>query len=97
MGEVVAVLKNTATGEIREYVSQVEDQYLDGQQFWWTDGNASCDCNRSMFFAEVGGEKDPEAECGNERIELKALRINGVDMLPLDETYSEWCKRKQKS
>lgn len=32
--------------------------------FWWKNGNASCDCNRGLFFAHAKGESDePDHEC----------------------------------
>jgi len=33
-------------------------------EFWWTDGNAGCDCNRRMFFARAVEPNEPEPACG---------------------------------
>lgn len=34
--------------------------------FWWTEGNAACDCNRGDFFLQaLGQESDDESECGD--------------------------------
>lgn len=56
-------LRNNATGEIRTVRFDFEyDEYS------WTDGNFGCDCNRSDFFAEAGGEEvDDQSPCGEHR------------------------------
>jgi len=28
--------------------------------YWWEDGNASCDCNRGLFFERFLGNDDPD-------------------------------------
>jgi len=28
-------------------------------EFWWREGNASCDCNRELFFCNARNEEDP--------------------------------------
>jgi hypothetical protein len=45
----------------------------DGQPnlFWWLEGNASCDCNRGIFFL---GQSLDDAECGEERFTLLRIR-----------------------
>lgn len=36
-----------------------DDPQLIGLEFMWSEGNYSCDCNRSLFFQEAGGVEDP--------------------------------------
>lgn len=46
-------------------------------EFWWAEGNASCDCNRRLFFARARGEDDSEkAECSNG---LYSVRCSDAD------------------
>lgn len=73
---MIIALRNTETGEVRKV-----DPYLkyDGTKEWmnelewfWTEGNFSCDCNRWMAF-EWAADGDPdldEAECGEGRFEI---------------------------
>ncbi len=49
----VAIREN-ATGEIR--LCEQDLEWQDHSDFWWTEGNMACDCNRSVEFAEAGGE-----------------------------------------
>ncbi len=54
-------ITEVATGITRE--SHIKwDWYRDGMsdEFWWTEGNFGCDCNRRMEFRRAGG--DPEIE-----------------------------------
>jgi len=44
-------------------MSNEDDLYL--VESMWTDGNYSCDCNRAAFIAQLRGEDDPDAPCGN--------------------------------
>ena len=58
----VAIRKNE-TGEIRLCKQNLE--WGEHSDYWWTEGNMGCDCNRFLEFERSGGE-DPEwdaAEC----------------------------------
>ncbi len=47
-------IRNNETGEIRMCAQDLERGA--GSDFWWTDGNMACDCNRALTFARVGNE-----------------------------------------
>ena len=65
-------IRCNATGENRQSDAQarLEDRG-DGRasespnEWWWSDGNAACDCNRAMFFAQAADEPDPNLDCGH--------------------------------
>ena len=65
--KIVEAIRCNATGEIRERESSI--QWFKGDDgphtFWWSDGNAACDCNRAAFFADMGGEPDPNVDCSH--------------------------------
>lgn len=43
-----------------------EDDWDEGSEFRWTEGNQACDCNRRGAFALAMGEPDPDyGECGD--------------------------------
>lgn len=72
----------------RPFDEDFPDESLRCAAFWWTDGNAACDCNRGLFLARDLGlpEDDPlgDLPCshhGEGRIVIKAATLNG---LPLD-------------
>lgn len=61
-------IRRNADGETRDYQSTCPWQtYDDGTDnlYWWTEGNGGCDCNRSMCFAQAGGEPtNIDVPCG---------------------------------
>lgn len=41
-------------------------------EYWWKDGNASCDCNRELFFLRARDEEEPdEPECGEGKYSVR--------------------------
>lgn len=83
MAEVKVLLHDTATGDEGWDVHQVEPQYVETQEFWWTEGNAACDCNRLMFLHRALGKERPDKDgtdypCGDSRVVIKAATIDGV-------------------
>lgn len=53
-------IEDTKTGETRRREAEwPHDPH--GLEFYWTDGNMGCDCNRSMEFARAGGASDEDA------------------------------------
>ena len=67
-------ITDTETGETRIY----EDEYP-YNDFLWTEGNYSCDCNRGLFFERAGGrEPDPhEHMCGFSRFTIEVIEWRG--------------------
>ncbi len=60
-------IKNNKTGEIRQHIEK-DENWFDGSDFMWTEGNYSCDCNRALYFARANGSDDELAEgqdCGD--------------------------------
>ena len=75
------LIEDTRTGEKRTYKHQVERQYAyredDGSfsDFWWSEGNASCDCNRYRFFHAYDGLSTSEERptCGYDRFRIVSI------------------------
>ena len=51
----------------------VDEDTPEGMEFWWTEGNGGCDCNRSLYISKSYPDF-PELDCGDE-IELKSINI----------------------
>lgn len=32
-------------------------------EYWWTEGNGGCDCNRALFFEYAGSDREPAERC----------------------------------
>lgn len=47
--------REVATNQEREKV--YEFKWEEGSDFWWSDGNFSCDCNRELEFERAGGHE----------------------------------------
>lgn len=80
------------TGRVRT----IEDELVDADDprelnpWYWTDGNASCDCNRELYFLRACGEDEDEGEvrCGSTRyrvnIRLKTGEYLHIEFYPSD-------------
>lgn len=75
MGKLVATLRDTQTGETR--VDESDYSYgAESAEFYWTEGNMSCDCNRAIIFGNEDG-----VCCTGKRYELLSLTLDGVSVL----------------
>ncbi|MHC4370403.1 MAG: hypothetical protein ACYSW8_22560, partial [Planctomycetota bacterium] len=58
----------------------------EGSDFWWTDGNMGCDCNRHLEFERAGGE-DPDlddAVCGSDLYSVIEIIFPDGDSLRIE-------------
>lgn len=61
-------------GKQYKYVYDFGEGYpYESAEFMYTEGNYSCDCNRSIFIQEHCDNDFPEMECGEE-IKLVSLK-----------------------
>jgi len=58
--KTIVLIKKVDTQEIRKYDGG-EYPYLNTAIFQWSEGNYSCDCNRSLFF-DYANDGDGEGE-----------------------------------
>ena len=61
-------------------VSMVWPEWDWTDSFWWTEGNAACDCNRGNWFNEEIGDTS-ESECGNDRYEVRLTNKDTGEVL----------------
>ncbi len=40
-------------------IVEIPPEYAPENEFWWTDGNMGCDCNREVVFEYVTGKTHP--------------------------------------
>ncbi len=64
------VLRRNADGIERTY--HMDSEWDHSGDFWWSEGNGACDCNRAMIFDRLGGMDedqimDTDYSCGSER------------------------------
>ena len=76
-----AHITDTTTGETRVVFRDWE--WDDGADFWWSEGNFGCDCNRGNEYHDGG-----ENPCGDGRYTVRCVSIDGV-------TLYEDAKQKQ--
>ena len=75
MSERVRIrLRDTATGDEAEHSYDTNlalaDDPDDDEGFYWTDGNASCDCERGRVLNMALGRPDPNIPCGDSRVRI---------------------------
>lgn len=66
-----------------------EQAWKEGLEYFWSDGNHACDCNRARLLNEQHGLSLPQV-CGDEAITLVSLKVKGVEYLSGPE---EWIER----
>lgn len=54
-GGYTVSITDTTTGETRERTYDDLGEWDEGSEYWWTDGNFGCDCNRGLEFGRAGG------------------------------------------
>lgn len=73
MPNIKIEIRREEDGEVRSTVWK--DSVF--SEFWWSEGNGSCDCNRELFFLRAKGEDEPdEVQCGEERF---CVRVSDAD------------------
>lgn len=54
------------------------DDAMEGMNFWWSEGNGSCDCNRHTMFESVANPDhlDETVPCGDSEYSLVRIEID---------------------
>lgn len=55
-GPIMVTIRRNADQLVRSLSLDME---WDGDDTWFSEGSASCDCNRTSWFADAGGEDRP--------------------------------------
>lgn len=74
--DVTVTLRRTSDGVTRKW-TEARNSLCD-PRYWWEEGNGSCDCNRTIYFARAGGEEEPDDDeylCGDTAFELVDLKV----------------------
>jgi hypothetical protein len=65
----IAHITDTTTGETR--TMRLDGPFDHDEDFWWHEGNASCDCNRGAWFH--GGGRTEKHPCGDGRYRVRCV------------------------
>lgn len=77
-GPVTIEIIHNATGEVRTETRP--EVWGDGSYYWWTEGNASCDCNRTLIWERLGHEEDTDYDdlrCGDGTFTIRVVLPDG--------------------
>jgi hypothetical protein len=62
-----------------------------GSEFWWTEGNMSCDCNRMIQFKIAGNEdvteEDKMGDCSEGKFSVPYAILENGEKIELDSKY----------
>ena len=73
----IAHITDTMTGETRAV--RMHHGFAESSDYWWREGNASCDCNRGLWFQEdVDDDHFVEPSCGDGRYRVRCVDDNGT-------------------
>lgn len=82
---VIVTMEHVPTKTVRTYEADNYGPWTEASEFWWEEGNMSCDCNRALEFARAVGEDDPEGrECGHTEFRIVSIKSQSGELL-----YSE--------
>lgn len=56
------LIRKNETGE--ERLRRIDLDWGEGSEYWWQEGNMSCDCNRANEFLRVKGAGNLDHPCG---------------------------------
>jgi len=65
----VVIVRNSDGAQIVDVPSH-KPRYTWADEFWWTEGNMGCDCNRALCWTRAHGEPDADDECGHSRFHV---------------------------
>lgn len=75
-------MRENASGKTVRFVMR-EIAWGDGSEFWWSEGNYSCDCNRELEWREANGlprfreEEDiPEPHCTSDKYAVVKIELS---------------------
>ena len=67
-------LQRNSDGKIVDSVQEFEWQ--ESSEFWWSDGNMGCDCNRHLEFERaLGNEPEKHYKCGITDYKILSITI----------------------
>lgn len=77
-------IRNNATKEIRN--CKLTGKWDDNREFYWTEGNGSCDCNREIRFRMAENETvDESIKCGDSAFSILYVMRCGKVICEFDE------------
>lgn len=81
----------TRWAEAHQGSGVTEMDSLRGIEFWWTEGNMACDCNRHGEFERIAdpdcGNLAMEYGCGNRDYDLVWFEVEGMPRMTPRELY----------
>lgn len=64
-------ISRNADGVVRVTTWENWFEWNDGSEFWWSEGNYACDCNREGLFLGTG--PTAETRCGRDRYTVVSI------------------------
>lgn len=86
MGYFVDIRRNEDGVIHRYYMADLS--WDAGSDYWWQEGNMSCDCNRELYFARAIGEEAESVQCGDEAFSVRCVAEDGTALYE-DESWDE--------
>lgn len=85
-------IERVSDHKVVTYDEPIETQYVDHQEFWWSKGNGSCDCNRALFFSYNApkGESFPKnyrPSCGEGKYRVRVM--HGTELIFEDKEFGK--------
>lgn len=82
-------ITDTVRGETR--LAKMDDlDWHSASDYWWTEGNFCCDCNRGDVWTRAGGEEPGENDypCGYERFHVAHAILEDGTLVKIDDALA---------
>lgn len=71
-------ITRVSDGAVAVFSEDWMKNWSEGEEYNWSDGNWSCDCNRADFFHRARKEEEIETECGNKSYTVRIEDESGI-------------------
>jgi len=76
--KIIVRIRNNETGEIRDYHTEGFGEEGKPNAWYYSDGNGSCDCNRTLYFQRANKEEEYfDTECGDVKFSIQIINQDG--------------------
>jgi len=80
-------IRRVADGLTRTYEDNIgftgdtRNEAREYANYWWTDGNGGCDCNRAMVFNRAADEPEDDIPCSDNLFRVKVVDADSGDAI----------------
>lgn len=63
------------------FTGDTRSDAMENANYWWTDGNGGCDCNRSLYFNRAADEPEEDIPCSDDLFRVRVVDADSGDVI----------------